>query len=353
MKEHSKRDENGRWKYNTGLQKADDLIEQLTDICSQPEDRDLIREIMTTAVKLGLEKAEHGDLKLINSALKELRYSLKIFAPYREIRKVTVFGSARSPSDSPEYRMSEEFSKKIVEKGYMVVTGAGPGVMEAGNKGAGPRKSFGVNIKLPFEQKANPYISTEDSQLINFKYFFTRKLIFIKESHATVLLPGGFGTNDEFFELVTLFQTGKTLPRPIIMLEPDEYNYWERCLDYVEKSMLEQGFISKEDMKFFTFTHSVDEAVDEVVRFYRNYHSLRYVDDLTSLRLNRPLSEKKLVDLNRGFQDILVNGKIEQRGALEAEVQNNDYPELPRLVMQFDKKSFGRLREMISAINSD
>jgi uncharacterized protein (TIGR00730 family) len=353
LKDDLKAKESAPWKYDTGLKEADALIEKLTDMCVQPEDRELLREIMTTAIKLGLEKTDHGDLKLINSALKELRYSLKIFAPYRRIRKVTVFGSARSKDDSPEYRMSEEFSKKIVEKGYLVITGAGPGVMEAGNKGAGPGKSFGVNIKLPFEQRANPYISSDESKLINFKYFFTRKLIFVKESHATVLLPGGFGTNDEFFEVVTLFQTGKTLPRPIIMLEPKEYNYWERCLAYVKKSMLEHGFISKENLKFFTFTKSVDKAVDEIVRFYRNYHSLRYVGDLTSLRLNRTLSETKLNDLNRDFQDILVNGGIEQRGALEEEVRNNDYPELPRIVMRFDKRSFGRLKEMIDAINGD
>lgn len=339
--------------YKTGVEKYDALIEELAGFCALPDERELIREILTTTAKLGLEEADHGDLKLINSALKELRYSFKLFSPYREKRKVTVFGSARSKEDSPEYRKAEEFSRKIVKHGFMVITGAGGGVMEAANKGAGKGNSFGVNIKIPFEQKPNPYIADDDSRLINFKYFFTRKLIFIKESSATVLFPGGYGTNDECFEILTLFQTGKTLPRPIIMVDPNGCDYWKRCIEYLHKSMLKYEFIDKDNLKLFTFTEDVDEAVEETVTFYRVYHSLRYIKDITVFRLNRKITEGKLRELNKDFQDILVDGQIEQKKALPEEIKNNDYPDLPRLVFKFNKRNFGRLREMINAVNTD
>lgn len=339
--------------YKTGLEEHDALIERLAELCALPEDKDLIKEILTTGVKLGLEKANHPDLKLINSALKELRYSFKIFSSYRDIRKVAVFGSTKSKKGSPEYKLAEEFSRRIVKERYMVITGAGSGIMEAANKGAGKEKSFGVNITLPFEQTPNPYIVKEGTKLINFKYFFTRKLIFIKESDATVLFPGGFGTNDEGFEVLTLFQTGKTPPRPIILIEPEGFNYWERYMDFLKKGMLKNNFIRDVDFKLFALVKDVDEAVGKIVKFYSVYHSLRYVGDLTVLRLNSPLPEYKLKDLRRDFQDILLDGNLEQRDALEEEVKDLDNLTLPRLIFRFDKKSFGRLQEMIDAINGN
>lgn len=339
--------------YNTGLEEYDTLIKKLAELCALPENKTLIQEILTTAVKLGLEKADHGDLKLINSALKELRYSFKVFSLYRNVRKVAIFGSTRTKKESPEYKLAEEFARKIVTHGFMVITGAGSGIMEAANKGAGKDKSFGVNIRLPFGQKPNPYIANNDSKLINFKYFFTRKLIFIKESNATVLFPGGFGTNDEGFETLTLFQTGKTLPRPIILIEPKGFGYWEKYLEFLHKGVLHNKYILENDLKLLRLVSEADAAVEEIVRFYRVYHSLRYIGDLTVLRLNCMLSENKIRDLKEGFQDILLDRNIEQRGALEEEIQNGEYPDLPRLVLRFDKKSFGRLREMIDMINTD
>lgn len=339
--------------YNTGLEEYDILIAKLAESCALPEDRNLIREMLTTAVKLTMEKADHGDLKLINSALKEMRYSFKIFSQYRNIRKVAVFGSTRSKEDSPEYRMAEEFARKIVKNGFMVITGAGSGVMEAANKGAGKDKSFGINIRLPFEQKPNPYIADDDSKLINFKYFFTRKLIFLKESHATVLFPGGFGTNDEGFETLTLFQTGKTLPRPIILMEPEGFFYWGEYLDFLHKSMLKNKYILEKDLRLFSLKRDVDDAVDEIKRFYRVYHSLRYIGDLTVFRLNKALSEERIRELKENFQDILLDKNIEQRGPLQEEIEQGEFTELPRLVLRFDKKNYGRLKEMIDMINMD
>ncbi|MFA4989025.1 MAG: LOG family protein, partial [Candidatus Omnitrophota bacterium] len=212
---------------------ADILIDELVDRYAFPGAEDLFREILSTALKLGRESGDRGDLKLVNNALKELRYSFKIFSPYRKVKKVIIFGSARSKDSSAEYRMAEEFSRQMSARGYMIVTGGGPGVMEAGNRGAEPGREFALNIRLPFEQKPNPYIDEKD-KIINFKYFFTRKLTFVKETDATALFPGGFGTLDEGFEMITLMQTGKSRPRPIILMEPEGSNYWSSWMNFVK-----------------------------------------------------------------------------------------------------------------------
>jgi len=249
---------------------TDELIAKLTKLCSSFGTESLLQEILTTCVKLGIESSDIGDLKLINNCLKELRYSFKIFSPYRNIKKVIIFGSARSEKRSVEYKMAEEFAQKITKKGYMVVTGGGPGVMEAGNKGSGPGKDFALNIRLPFEQKPNPYLD-EEERLINFKYFFTRKLIFIKESDATTLFPGGFGTNDEGFEALTLMQTGKSRPRPLVLMEPKGSDYWAGWMRFVEEQLVRNGFINKQDLKLFQVAHSADEAIKLIESFYKVY----------------------------------------------------------------------------------
>ena len=298
--------------YETGDEKMDSVIGKLAKLCSSHETEYLLHEILTTAVKLGKESSDRGDLKLVNNVLKELRYSFKIFSPYRSFKKVIIFGSARSKKSSSEYKMAEEFAQKITKKGYMCVTGGGPGVMEAGNKGAERGKEFALNIRLPFEQKPNPYIDEKD-KIINFKYFFTRKLIFVKETDATALFPGGFGTNDEGFEMLTLIQTGKSKPRPIILMEPKGSTYWKEWKSFVNKELAKKGFISKNDLKLFHIVKTVDEAVKYIDNFYKIYHSIRYISDLTVLRLNREISEKKLEFLNKHFRDILKSGKIDAR----------------------------------------
>jgi hypothetical protein len=331
---------------------ADESIIKLVKLCSSAGTESLMQEILTTCVKLGMESHDIGDLKLINNCLKELRYSFKIFSPYRNVKKAIIFGSARSGKDSAEYKMSEEFAGKITKKGYMVVTGGGPGVMEAGNKGAGPGKDFALNIRLPFEQKPNPYLD-ERERLINFKYFFTRKLIFIKETDATTLFPGGFGTNDEGFEALTLIQTGKSRPRPVVLMEPKGSTYWESWLRFVKEQLVKNGFINKYDLKLFQVARSADEAVKYIENFYSVYHSLRYVSGLTVLRLNRPLSDKALKSINLEFKDILSEGRILASSALKEELEKAEYPDLPRLVMKFNLRDYGRLFELIRAINED
>lgn len=341
-----------RGEYKVGEEAADSLIGQLVKVCGRAETEHLLYEIFTTVVKLGKESADRGDLKLVNNTLKELRYSFKIFSPHRNVKKVIIFGSARSKKTSAEYKLAEEFARKLTQKGYMVVTGGGPGVMEAGNKGAAAGKDFALNIRLPFEQKPNPYID-EREKLINFKYFFTRKLIFVKETDATALFPGGFGTNDEGFEMLTLIQTGKSRPRPVALIEPPGSTYWARWKRFVDSELVRGGFINKEDLSLFRIVKSADEAIKYIEDFYRVYHSIRYVLGLTVIRLNREISDQTLKSLNHEFKDILTCGEIKRSLPTEKEVQEREFLGLPRLTMNFNLRNYGRLCEMVQFINKD
>ena len=338
--------------YEVGEQVIDNLISELAKKSSSSETEYLLREILTTAVKLGKESVDRGDLKLANNTLKELRYSFKVFTPYRSIKKVIIFGSARSKSNSAEYKMAEEFSRKLTERGHMIVTGGGPGVMEAGNKGAKSGKEFALNIRLPFEQKPNPYIDEKD-KIINFKYFFTRKLIFVKETDATALFPGGFGTLDEGFEMITLMQTGKSRPRPIVLMEPKGSTYWTSWMHFVKSQLVKNRFIKPEDLSLFAIAKTTDQAVKYIENFYRVYHSIRYVLGLAVLRLNRQISQKTLKLVNRNFKDILTSGEITVSPPTPKEIQENEFLDLPRLVMNFNLRDYGRLCEMIQVINKD
>jgi uncharacterized protein (TIGR00730 family) len=338
--------------YETGDKSIDGLIDELAGRTGTARTGRLVREILTTAVKLGKESASRGDLKLANDALKELRYSFKIFAPFRDVKKVVIFGSARSPRTSAEYKMAEEFARKLTARGYMIVTGAGSGVMEGGNKGAAAGREFALNVRLPFEQKPNPFIDEKD-KIINFKYFFTRKLIFIKETDATALFPGGFGTHDEGFEMLTLVQTGKSRPRPIVLMEPKDSTYWEAWRRYVVDHLLKNKFIEKEDLKLFRIVKTTDEAIKYIDDFYRVYHSIRYVAGLTVIRLNREISDRALALLNRQFAGILTGGAIRRSPPTHKEMAEGEYPDLPRIAMKFNMRDYGRLFEMIRVINRD
>ncbi len=328
----------------------DKAIEELVRQRGGAENSFLIQEMIITALKLIDEKAERGDLKVINTALKELRYAFKVFTPYRSIKKVSVFGSARSRRTSMEYRMAKLFAKKIAKKEWMVITGAASGVMEAANAGAGAGNSFGINIRLPHEQEANPFIR-EDKKLINLKYFFTRKLIFIRESHAIALFPGGFGTQDEGFEVLTLVQTGKAQPLPIVMVDHPKKPYWREWLKFVRKQIRGGAFISEEDMDLFKITTDVDEAVEEVVRFYSNYHSSRYVGELFVIRVLR-ITPKMMEGLNEKFRDVLKpKGRFESVKAFPEEAYEGRDMDLPRIAFPFNRHSYGRIRQIINFVN--
>lgn len=317
---------------------------------SPPRSEDYALQIKETADKLLADHASRGDVKLLATAVRELRYCFKVFSGYRGRRKVVVFGSARTKPDHPAYLAAEVFGRRIVENGWMVITGAGSGIMEAGHRGAGRDDSFGLNIILPFEQSANPVVQG-DPKLVTMRYFFTRKLMLIKESDAVVLFPGGFGTHDEAFEALTLVQTGKSHIFPIVMVDEPGGGYWKLWRRFVEDSLLARGYISAHDMNLFRVTVSVDEAVEEVTRFYRVYHSMRYVRGDLILRLRMPLPSRLLEQINWGFQDILTSGTIEQVNSLAEEANEPDLVSLPRLKLRFDRHAMGRLRQLIDVIN--
>jgi uncharacterized protein (TIGR00730 family) len=311
----------------------------------------LVEEIKEVADKLGRDQTTRGDLKIILRALKELRYAFKVFKPFRLRRKVTIFGSARTPPDQLIYRMGVDFGRQMAANGWMVVTGGGPGIMEAGHEGAGREMSFGLNIMLPFEQEANPVI-LKDEKLINFKYFFTRKLLFVKEVHAIVFFPGGFGTLDEGFETLTLVQTGKRDLMPIVCVDEPGGTYWRAWQEFIVEQLLNRRLISPADMSLFRCCESVEEAVAEVLRFYSVYHSMRYVRRKLVLRLNREPGDELIARLNHEFRDIVESGTIVRSGPLPLESDDPHLADLPRLVFQFNRKDIGRLRQMVDVINS-
>lgn len=329
----------------------DKIIVDLTKACYSNENADLIKEMLVTITKLGIENKDRGDLKLINTALKELQYASSVFAPYRNERKLVIFGSARIKKDSDEYMMAEKLSNLIVKHGFKVITGGGPGIMEAGNKGAGRENSFSLNIKLPFEQQHNSYIAG-DKKAIKFKYFFGRKLFFLKESDATVLFPGGFGTLDEGFENLTLIQTGKSKPRPIILIEPPHSQYWNKLIDFFKEALAGNGLISRSDMGLFVHTHNVEHAVAEILQFYKVYHSMRYVRDKTVIRLNNLLSNENVRELNKRYSCILRSGEIQLSGPLPAERKKEEFLDLPRLIMDFNQHDFSKFHEMLKFLNT-
>ncbi len=341
--------------YRIGDAEIDDRISALvSDVAaSRPDyehDEELIREMIVTALKLIRDDADRGDVKLMNAALKEMRYSFAIFQKYRDVPKVTMYGSARTPSEDPNYQAAAEFASRMVDQHrWMVVTGAGPGIMEAGNLGAGSDDSFGVNIRLPFESDANPYV--HESRLINYKYFFTRKLAFVKESHAFVLFPGGFGTQDETFELLTLIQTGKSDIHPIAMLEAPGTGYWNDWQRFVD-TLVEQGLIAPDDLNLYRITEDVDVAINEILDFYASYHSQRFVDGDLILRLKNEPSDELVKSLNEDFSDILTHGDIRTISATAPEIATDDNVDLARLRLSFDRRQFGRLRLLIDRINA-
>jgi uncharacterized protein (TIGR00730 family) len=326
-----------------------DLVKDAARGGAEP-DEDLISEMIVTALRLHRDRADRADIRLINTALKEMRYSFMVFSRYRDARKVAVFGSARTPQTDPDYLLAADVARHMArERGWMVMTGAGPGIMEAANRGAGDQ-SFGVNIRLPFEDEANPFVPPD--RLINFRYFFARKLIFVKESHAFLLFPGGFGTMDETFETMTLIQTGKSDMHPVVLMEAPGTGYWQGFLDFIEDSLVSKGMIAPEDPRLFHYTTSVTEAADEICGFYANYHSQRYVEGNLIIRLLHPIGPVQLEKLNDEFSGILVDGVIESIPPTAAEVEDRDQLDLPRLQLHFDRRSYGRLRALIDHLNT-
>jgi len=313
--------------------------------------QELLSQMLVTVCRLAKDNAGKGELKIINMALKELRYAFKTFQAYSHVPKVTMFGSARTGEDHPEYLQAQAFAERIEREGWMVITGAGDGIMRAGHDGAQRESSFGVAISLPFEQGINDIIAN-DPKLISFRYFFTRKLMFVKEAKAMVLFPGGFGTMDEGFEALTLIQTGKADLVPIVFCDQPGGNYWKRWEQFVGEELLDRGFINPEDVHLYKVTNDVEEAVEEVLHFYKRYHSSRMVGDNLVLRMKSPVNESFIEQLNDEYGDIVKAGKIHMEpGPLDGE--RGELPELSRLVLKVNRRHIGKLRLMVNAINGE
>ncbi|WP_026734310.1 LOG family protein [Fischerella sp. PCC 9605] len=323
-----------------------DLLERLPTL----KNRQYIQQALATIVRLAETEVDRLDWKILSASLMDMERGFQLFYDYRHVRKVTIFGSARLSSESPEYRMAVDFARYVSQLGFMVMTGGGGGIMQAGHEGAGRENSFGLNIQLPFEQQANPIIEG-DPKLIHFKYFFTRKLFLLKESDAVALFPGGFGTQDEAFECMTLSQTGKFGPVPVVLIDRPGGDYWRSWSEYIDKQLLHKGLVSPEDSSLYTVTDDLVVACNAITRFYQVYHSSRYVGDRLVIRLKIDLSEVEVEQLNANFSDILVTGRIEKSQALPQEAQDETF-DLPRLVLYFNQRDLGRLYQMIAAINN-
>jgi uncharacterized protein (TIGR00730 family) len=309
-----------------------------------------VADIIENALKLLTDVKDTGDVRVIQTALRELRYAFRIFAPYANKRKVTIFGSARTEPGKQEYQQAAEFGKKISDAGFMVITGAGPGIMQAGHEGAGSENSFGVNIRLPWEQSANP-VMAEDKKLITFKYFFTRKLIFIRHSDAIVLFPGGFGTMDEGYEAITLMQTGKSQIMPLVLVDKPGGTYWKTWDKNIREHLLRDKLISPNDLNLYQITDNADEAVKIITRFYRNFNSTRFIRERFVVRLKHAPSPSAIDALNEDFADILLDGRIENASPTPDEIEDKDRLDLARIAFNFNRRDYGRLRQLIDVLN--
>jgi uncharacterized protein (TIGR00730 family) len=330
---------------------VDDALDALLNTLRVTTNRDQLLDIFTTAVGLATDDTDRLDLKIAGSALREMRAGFQVFAPHRHVSKVTMFGSARTHPTDPLYRQARDLAAVLARHDWSTVTGAGPGIMAAGLEGAGPDHAFGINIELPFETEPNEFIAS-DAKLVSMKYFFTRKLLLVKESDGFVVLPGGFGTLDEQFELLTLLQTGKAAPAPIVLLEVPGGTYWHAWQHWITSEVEPRKLINPDDRHFYKITDSVEEAAAEILGFYRNYHSIRFVHNTLVVRLRSSPTAEELADLSGEFADIIRGGAIDSlRGPLPAEAKGDDHAELPRIAFRFDRMSYARLRMLIDALN--
>jgi uncharacterized protein (TIGR00730 family) len=326
-------------------------IQELIDYKGGGHNEENVADIIENALKLLKDVKHRGDVRVIQTALRELRYAFKLFAPYSQVRKVTMFGSARTQPTRQEYQQGVEFGRKMAAAGFMVITGAGPGIMQAGHEGAGPEMSFGVSIRLPWEQSANPVIR-EDKKLVTFKYFFTRKLIFIRHSDAIALFPGGFGTLDEGYEALTLMQTGKSQLMPLVLIDRPGGTYWKTWDRQVREHLLRGELISPDDLNLYQITDDIDQAVRIITRFYRNFHSSRFVKDLFVIRLKHAPSDSALEAMNEDFADINQGPPMKRIKATPEERADDDQVNLSRIAFKFNRKDYGRLRQLIDVLNS-
>jgi len=336
---------------STGEKELDDKIKELATQVTGDSESQHLAEMLISAVRISRGSVTEGDFRTMNRVLKEMRVADEVFYPYRGYRKVSIYGSARTDPEDAEYKAAVDFSRKMRDSGFMTITGAGPGIMAAGNEGAGREDSFGLNINLPFEAVANAFISG-DPKLIGFDYFFTRKLSFVKETDAVVAFPGGFGTMDEIFETLTLIQTGKVSIYPLVLIDAKGGTYWKFWQQFVEEHLMRLNLISSTDFSLYKVTDDVDEAVEEITKFYLNFHSYRYVGDKLIIRLKNKPTDELMKRLKKDFSDVLKSGEFCRSGPLPAEEDEPELDQLPRIIFRHRRRDFGRLRELIDALNA-
>jgi uncharacterized protein (TIGR00730 family) len=342
----------------SGLRLTDDaaLNEEILALVAKwniPEHAEDFAEMIASLRKLAQQNPTSSDMVLFKRSMAELRYAQSIFAPYRGVRKICVFGSARTRPPAPAFQCATDFARLMTDAGYMTITGAGDGIMGAAQLGAGAEKSFGLNILLPFEQHPNEVIR-HDPKLITFRYFFTRKLTFLREASAVAVFPGGFGTLDEAMEVITLMQTGKARLIPLVLIDQPGGKFWKNFIHYVSEHLMADKLISPEDFHLFKWTDSIAEARDYVLRFYHNFHSYRFVGPYLVLRLQRALSQQKIDALRQEFLSIIdPPGEIFQRDALPQEDDEPALAKLPRLCLTFNRVHFGFLRLLIDRLNEE
>ena len=336
---------------------GDDLPAEVADLASailesarSSTDRRNISRLVRATVNLVRGPGSSLDVKIASAALQEMAKAYEVFAPWRDVPKVTIFGSARTRHDDPIYQLTVRAAAELADRGYMVVTGAGPGIMEAGMVGAGRERSIGVSIRLPFETGANSVIAG-DEKYVSMRYFFTRKLMLVKESHAFLCMPGGFGTLDETFELLTLAQTAKSVPVPVVFLEIEGRPFWTPLMATLEPLLLGQGLISPEDTSLYTVTDDVDAAVAEFTGFYANYHSIRFVADTMIVRMRRSIPDDEFEAFVRRHAPLTDGSPIARTPPTDAEVRDRDVPDLPRITVRYAAKGFAALRPLIDDIN--
>ena len=332
------------------------LVEQLSSAVLDKNnaakfDRKQITEMLTSALQLARDKPNTLNLKIANAALTEMREAFAMFAPYTERKKITIFGSARTTKDDPLYKLTEQVAKALADNGWMVVTGAGPGIMEAGMSGAGREMSIGVSIRLPFETSANSIIAGDD-KYVSMRYFFTRKLMLVKESNAFICMPGGFGTLDEMFELLTLLQTGKGNPVPLVLLDLPGDPFWASVDTFVRTSLLPRNLVSEPDLALYRVANGVKDAVAEIDSFYSNYHSMRIVGKRIVVRVKNQISDSLLSELNSKFSVLCESGRIERIQPTAPEIADKDNLDKFRISFAFARRDFGGLRRLIDLLNS-
>lgn len=335
----------------TGDAGVDQAIKDLLDALAPKRYRDQLQEILVSVADLSHGPSSRLDVKIANAALREMVQAFEVFAPFRDVPKMTMFGSARTSPEDPVYGQARDLARRMAEEGWMVVTGAGPGIMAAGFEGAGKERSLGVNIRLPFEQSANALLGDDPTRLVEMRYFFTRKLMLMKESAGFVVLPGGFGTLDEAFELLTLLQTGKSEPAPLVFLNLPGGTYWQGWERFVQEEVAARELIDDADHHLYRLTDDATEAAEELLGFFRNYHSRRWVGDLMVIRLKGKPTDIEIAELQERFTDIATDGLIRRTDPLPVERNHKDQLDLPRIALRFDRFQHGRLRLLIDALN--